>query len=126
MTKFNVCAACVLEKKGVKTRLAVPHTCAKSDPNYKEPETKIFNQGRHDVATLPDGTYYRISIHKRIHETNKSTKYSIKRNQFLNCYKVPAGTAIWVPSWLHYMDEKIPSDPCIWVHEKYYKQLAFV
>lgn len=125
MTQFSICAACKCEERNIKTRIAVEHTCDKSDPKYKEPITREFGIG--NVGSfLPHGTYYKIIIHSRLFEGYTRTKYSVKRGQFLNGKKVPAGQEVWFENKLHFMDTNLPLEKCIWVHQSIYKKLAFV
>lgn len=116
MTKFS-CAACKIEEHGIKTRVAVEHTCAKADKNYKEPEF---------IICPVEGKKYKVYYHKLLFGSSTGMKYSIVRTQYLNGYKVPPGATMWI---LH-TDCSTGNDhlahPFIWVKEKAYKQLAFV
>lgn len=125
MTRINVCAGCKVESAGIKTRVAVPHTCDKADKNYKEPETKKMG-GSGKEYFLPAGIYYKIKVHQLIFATGTSTKYSIWRNQFLNGFKTKAGIECWFLNKFHYMDTNLPLQPYVWLHEQEYKKLSFV
>lgn len=47
--KFS-CRACTNERFGVKTRIAVEHTCGKENP--KEPETVHVNEAEKEVCEM--------------------------------------------------------------------------
>lgn len=49
MNRRNFCKACSNAKFGVKTRLAVEHTC---DDNPKEPETVNGNEAEKEVCEM--------------------------------------------------------------------------
>lgn len=113
MTKFS-CNACKLEAHRIKT--LVLHTCAKADKKYKEP----------DMITDATGNLYKIYYHKKLYGSQSGMKYSIVRNQYLNGYKVPAGSTLWLlHSEFHEGNEAL-AHPFIWVKERTYRTLAFV
>lgn len=117
MSKFLNCTACVLAKRGVRTRQAVPHTCARGNRDYIEPEIRIGLDGK---------KVYQIFYHSVKLSTYGSTLYKLKP-QYLNGFKVKAYTELWVP---HFMsqgcDNAGENKKWVWVTEDFYLKLSFV
>jgi hypothetical protein len=117
MNRIATCAACELEKRNVRTRIAQAHTCFKGEVKYVAP----------DERTIGDGLYYKIIISRKLWDSGRATKYNLKA-QIINGHKVKPGTEIWIPNHLHYMDENIQniSEKRIWVDKAFYEKLLFL
>lgn len=111
------CRACLVASHGIKTRIAVVHTCAIGDKKYVETESMV-------CGVL--GKHFKISFHQVLYSSKTSIKYTIVRGQYLNGYKVPAGSTLWVPDNMHHEGPAGLKYRYIWVKEKFYNQLAFV
>lgn len=121
MERVSNCAACIIAKRGIRTRYPVDHTCYKGAPDYKEPEFIIYEGG----GLYKAGKYYKVFYHQCLFSTTRASKYTIKRGQIINGYKVPAGRDAWIPEHLHFdSGEKIQR--FLWVHEEHYNEMAFV
>lgn len=114
-TTSRVCVACLLLRRGVKTRTAPAHTCARANPKYVEPERR----GE------------RVKV---LYSTVKAKTYSahlyVLTAQWLNGHRVKRGTEIWIPLekgiCFETAHQTARPEKAVWVDEEFYYNLAFV